>query len=266
MNNDKKKSLESVVYDAEALYNYLIDKGRNHNHYKYYSRFNVIYSIINDRCLYLTKGDNWNDLYDRLAFSDSAEGFVRFGTCFSFSTSENVAMWMLYGGVNRDGAMLDFTRKDANHILSLDVFELGYRDEEWDFSMVQSISAGCRVFFEDILYCGEGDNGVSVKRSDERVDGLSTVPERDGMLKKSYPWAYENEVRLVLEVPEDEIGVNIECARLPLSRSSDELRGLAFLAPNSTLRGTGFNGSRLRGKMEWNICHGCSYESRRKTP
>ena len=257
-----KRKLKGAIENQAALLEYLKDKGENHNYYKYYSTHNRIEQAIEECALYLTRGDGWNDLEDELAFSTSRKGFTRFGKCFSFSRSENVAMWMLYGGTDHDGAMLDLTKGFAKKIIATETIQAGYFDDNDKFKSVKSINVkdGCRLFFADILYVGEEQGKFTAKRSDERVDNLECPPSAEGLLTKAYPWSYENEVRLICEIPNGSTPNNADCMRVPLGGTSDGLRARAYSAPNSKSRG--YQRSELKGKIDWDICRGCEKHKR----
>lgn len=259
---DKKNSLlKSAIKGDTDLFDYLTSKGSHHNHYKHYSNVSSISRIIEQRCLYLTRGDNWNDLDDRHSFHKMSEDRLRFGACLSFSVSENIAMWMLYGGTSKSGAMIDLTKGDASSILSLTEFKAGYLDEKGKFADVTLLTKneGCDLYFVDVLYCGKDDDGLfSARRSDECAYELEALPSRHNVTTKSLPWSYENEVRLVLEAPASLVPDNVELIRIPLSKTSEELKARAYLAPNNETKGSGFNRSKLKGSLDWDICKRCS--------
>lgn len=250
------RTLKSEAKDPARLIKYLKSKGANHNNYKCYSTRKNIERIVNEQAIYLTRGDGWNDLKDGIGFSESRRGYVRFGKCFSFSRSENVAMWMLYGGTNQDGAMLDLTKSQAAKIRETRALDFGYFDDG-GFERVNTftMNSDSDLFFIDVLYCDENNTGCTVKRSDERVDKLKQPPQGEGLLTKLYPWSYENEVRLVFEAPRDQVPENAECIRIPLDMGQDELRKRVYTAPNSTVKG--YNRSRLKATINWDICRGC---------
>lgn len=252
--------LKTVISDPDKLIQYLKERAENHPHFKYYSNYETISKIINSRHLLLSRGDNWNDTLDREQFRDSLSGYVRFGTCLSFSISENVAMWMLYGGTQKDGAMVDLRKRDVADMSALSTFELG-RLGEGGFTTLKTVSEGCALYPLDVLYIGQNDNGDgwSAKRADERVIKIDEEPKVRGLLTKSYAWSYENEVRLVLDVPEELVDDTITHAWIPLKCASDELKKRAYLAPNSTRKNSGFRKSTLQGKIDWDICRGCAY-------
>lgn len=53
----------------------------------------------------------------------------KFGICLSAATSESIAMWMLYGGMDGNGAMINFDKKTLRSAMSGDEYECGFFDE-----------------------------------------------------------------------------------------------------------------------------------------
>lgn len=256
----ESRNLRDVIDDPASLLSYLKERGRNHNHFKYYGTYDTISKIVDKRHLLLSRGLNWNDTDDRRRFQTSLPGYVRFGTCLSFSVSENVAMWMLYGGTQRDGAMIDLRRADITAMMGLQEFELGHMGPT-GFVREATFSEGCSLYPIDVLYVGENDDGATfaVRRSDESLRAQKVSPAFDGVLTKSYPWLYENEVRLVLDVPAGSVKDSMTHAWIPLGRSSEGLLQRAYLAPNSTRADDSYQRSRLQGRIDWDICRGCEF-------
>ena len=123
MNN---KTLENQCQTIETLKMYLQEKGKNHNCYKCYSSLKRIADIRDSKALYLSNGESWNDINDRNGFNSDSDTLKNFGKCFSFSQDENVAMWMLYGGIDKASGMIDFTKKGINAILDIPSLSVGY--------------------------------------------------------------------------------------------------------------------------------------------
>lgn len=256
------KHLKDVIDSPEELLGYLKERARRHTHYKYYGSYATIQKIIDNGHLLLSRGTNWNDTHDREQFQTSLPGFVRFGTCLSFSLSESVAMWMLYGGTQKDGAMIDLRPTDITSIMRQTKFELGHLGPS-GFSPIETVSSGCSIYPLDVLYLGEEDNGggYTVRRSPESLRGMTDAPTGDGILIKSYPWSYENEVRLVLDVPEAYVSQEMTHAWIPLGWNGANFSGRAYLAPNSRRSDApGFQSSKLRGEIDWDVCSGCTFK------
>lgn len=103
-NEQKTKTADqsNANWTKEEYVKHLREKGKNHTNYKIYSYGTRITDIIDETTLYLSDGQRWNDRIDRDNFCRKDQP-RRFARCFSFSKSENVAMWMLYGGMKKMG-------------------------------------------------------------------------------------------------------------------------------------------------------------------
>lgn len=249
------------AYASGSLVSYLKKKAVNHNHYKHYPTDRTITRIIQDGSLLLNRGDNWNDDDDRSSFrSLTPDGYVRFAMCFSFSASESVAMWMLYGGRNKRGAMVDFTRSTMNGILdevsSLEIGRLTVKG----FEVSEIVhEPNFELFLQDVIYCGKSDDTglYTIKRSDHRVDGLEPRPFEIGLVEKKYPWSYENEVRLIAQVKEDKLGHGQ--ADYALIRY-DGIGSCNRCYSSPDYEGDeDFRRSTLKGSINWDLCKGCSH-------
>lgn len=259
MSDKEQRQLNDVVTDSKELWAYLKDKASRHNSYKHYTTADRMQQIVAGQSLCLSRGEGWNDLKDGQRFLDTVDGRVRFGACFSFSISENLAMWMLYGGVRANGAMLDLTPTMMKSIVSQEEFELGRLATNRDFVPETTVrtSEGCKLYLVDVLYYGESNGEYTLKRSDERVDHMKDLPDSQRLIMKSYPWSYENEVRLMLEVPELLVPGNVDLARISLKTDEASLKKRIYAAPNNESADLGYCRSRLKGKVNWDICRNC---------
>lgn len=258
-----EKNLQTECFSVIQLDNYLNAKAVNHKCYKTYTRLNRIQSWINSDCFYLDDGSNWNDTHDRQTFNSDNASVKRFGRCFSFSKSESVAMWMLYGGMQKDGAMLEFSQKGMRQLLSTSNIEIGNWIDEKFVSVASLNRNQFKLELKDILYTGPSakpSNGVYIRRSDEVYHNApSSVIKQLGFCVKSIPWSYENECRLILTVkksvlPSDQ---SVTSAKIPFNGLlSQEDYTSIYCAPN--FRGEKpYNASKLSDEIDWNLCHGC---------
>lgn len=264
-----KKKMKDILSDNNSLSNYLQYKARNHSSYKCYSRFDRVNNIITENSIFLSTGDNWNDKQDREAFNAQELDVINYGLCFSFSKSENVAMWMLYGGTNKEGLMIDFRRNNivklvdnkraielGNFVNGKFVKEIELQPNEYEINII------------DIVYYGKINNSKkeeSIKRSDERVDN---VPEEylksQKVFYKSYPWAYENECRLIVSVSKDKNISEFKEMRIPMGddfKKSKDKR--IYYSPNfdgigeKQIMNTRINKSELAAELDWDLCSKC---------
>ena len=201
-----KKEDRNTIIEQSKIDNILKENGKCHNYYKYYSKKTTIQKIVQNKCMFASDGREWNDLVDARDFN-SDDNCYRFGICFSSYQAESVAMWMLYGGKGKDGAMIDFTgtiNKLPNGIKgkSLELFtknEKGYLPINKRVKIIDS-------YFYDVAYCSK--NGLFFKANGENylVESFDDIISKEKIaIKKDYQWHYEKETRLVFEVDKKNI-------------------------------------------------------------
>jgi len=254
---DKKSSLSNCASSAEELMKYLKQKARNHNCYKCYSTIDRIVDIRDSKYLYLGTGKRWNDINDRDGFNLEHSKTVNYGKCFSYSQEESVAMWMLYGGIEKKGAMIDFTKKAIENILSVLSIEFGNFADNVFVPKKELLRNSFDLFCIDIVYYKENSTGYYIKRSDESIDNLSKdVFDQLLLCKKVYPWQYENECRLICSVDKQLFDQPCDFARINLSKID---MGKSFERiyhspnyPEKNIKST--LPSKLYGSIDWSLC------------
>lgn len=100
------------IKTEQDLKNKLIKNVSKHDYYMFYTNEDIAINTL-DNGIRLTNGVNWNDLIDRQNLNK--DGKIRFVKCFTYSKSENVAMWFLYGASNK-GCLVKYVK---SQILSL---------------------------------------------------------------------------------------------------------------------------------------------------
>lgn len=255
MNSNSKEELKDFQNEA-SLRQYLSMKAKNHKRYKMYHSMETIEKIINNKTLYLTDGSRWNDVEDKSNFN-SDEKIKNFGICLSYSYSENVAMWMLYGGVKNNGGMIDFYKSNINEILNIDEIEIGIFEEKIFTSINKITKNDFKIDIIDILYYGEGDDNENyyIKRSYEVVKNYpKKIIDNLGNCKKVLPWEYENETRIIISIDRMLIDENINACKISLSdKLINDISTRIYHAPNynGSLK---YNSSNLFGKIDWKLC------------
>ena len=245
--------------EKEMLENYLYERGKKHNYYKHYSSQKRICDILDDKAIYLTCGSNWNDKKDREHFNETDSAMLNFATCFSYSRDESVAMWMLYGGVKKTGAMIDFTNKAISSILCTQSVEIGAFIEGAFVSYSKLIRNQFEIDISDVVYYKEQKNGFYVKRSDDHgfidnTDILNGIKAHT----KTYPWNYENECRLRISVDKKEIKDIRDAYAIKLSLEGMDVGKTyerVYLQPGFVgVADKRFQKSVLDGEIEWDLC------------
>ena len=255
-------TLKNIETEGE-LEKYIAEKSNNHSVYKHYgSRERITNNIIREHCFYLSNVTGWNDVEDRSRFNNLNLSVVNYGLCFSFSKSESIAMWMLYG--KDDGLMINLKKATIKSILEMKEAVLGMFKNNSFVSLGKIALTEHSIILQDILYCGDTENGkVYVKRSDEVVKEFDS-----GLLEglshniKNVAWSYENECRLIVSIDKKEIekieqtnpGCKCDTLKIYIPESQWEaVREGIFNHPNVMNGEDGFNNSRLQGKVQWKI-------------
>jgi hypothetical protein len=145
------KKLPSI--DSEEFLPYLQEKASNHHSYKMYNQIDVVNSTIDNKALYLSTGNDWNDVVDRNNFNNDKLTMLNFGRCFSYSTTESVAMWMLYGGMKHKGAMIDFDKSSISEILrNTKQIRVGFFENEEFHSLKELTKQEFEIELIDVVY------------------------------------------------------------------------------------------------------------------
>lgn len=243
---------------------YLADKGSRRKNYRHYATRDRVKSILGESAFFLTDGSSWNDSYDKSNFNPHFSGFKRFGICLSATTSESIAMWMLYGGIDGNGAMINFDKKTLDAATSASEYECGYFDKETGFQVISTLDANNIDFkLVDVLYfSGIGADGrFKIERvGDERkasisAEALGSITQ----IAKHEAWSYESEVRLVASISKLDLGrkaSEITAIRMPFPISEKLLNERVFDSPVATSNGE-YLDSTLQGTVDWNLCSQC---------
>lgn len=243
---------------------FLAGRGGMHREYKHYATRARIAGILRSGALYLTDGTSWNDKYDREHFNPSFMSTKCFGACFSASSTESVAMWMLYGGMDGNGAMINFDRRTLQGAMGRESYECGWFGTDGKFECVVELP-GDRLSLRlvDVLYFqNHADGNVTVGRPS--IEGGRHVMDGRAFngieqIAKHQSWSYENEVRLVATISKlDLVGKasHVKCVKIPIDFDDAFVAGRVFDSPVSD-GGGNYRDSELRGTVDWNLCSGC---------
>lgn len=245
------------------LLEYLASKGSRHAHYRHYVSRERAMSILDDCAFYLTDGSGWNDRFDAARFNPWFSSYKHYGICFSSSTSESIAMWMHYGGSDRNGVMIDFTSSILLQAISLDSYECGHFEDGRFVKVLDIDREEIDLKLVDVLYfrTDEDKDEVIVFRIDDDKQVSFSRRELDGIqqVTKHDSWSYEKEVRLVARIDKISLhgkGSRATCVRIPLRLPEDFCDTRVYDSPVSDGAG-GHLDSHLLGTVEWDLCDGC---------
>ena len=197
------------VKDIDSMITFLKEKGGNHENYYHYTTWDSLTKIMQNKTFLLTRGNSLriNDQHEAQMKGSREEWHKIYIGSFAFGSSENMAMWGLYGLPWQDAVRLsipkEYMNKWINSINQIQLFEDG---------RTVDYQGGFKISLNDIVYVGGkkgSDNlflthyGKSITVSDTYpLYGIDTAPEMTGFIK-NYAWQYENEVRLRIRLAHD---------------------------------------------------------------
>ena len=177
---EKGAKLGNHIESSERLITYLKEKAKWHQCYRHYGSSDDIIRIKENKELYLTDGSNWNDLIDREQFNKGFTDRINFGTCFSFSQEESVAMWLLYAGRGRSGGMLCLSRYDLHKIVQRPDATLFVVEENQIIYKKKLDSSDFDIYLVDVLYENTKRKGSDQVPGYSYVSHLGDKTERRG--------------------------------------------------------------------------------------
>ena len=170
-------------------------------------------------------------------------------------------MWMLYGGINKENAMIDFTRSAIKNILNIDKIDVGYFDNYNFISQKTLNKKDFNIFATDVIYYENG-NHYKINRNRENVENVKKdIVDNIAFCKKTSPWNYENECRLIVQV--DKSKLNDEDTHVKINISDVDLGttlNRIYRGPNCTLPiDESINDSKLANTIDWDLRKSCKY-------
>lgn len=253
------EKLKDNVKDSNMLSKALQKNGEAHTNYKAYMPMERALSFLLTGDLYLSNGAKWNDKNDREQMKESF-----FARSFSYSTSENIAMWMLYGGNRgKNGAMLNFYPKIIKEALNTSVLTIGKFGTDGIFEECPEYKVVRKdnfdIFITDVIYFENlKDDKVNITLADEHVVVKKAIIDHADIFSKKFPWSYEKECRLVVclsdaiikDIPKDYDTVRIKISEPLLKKMRNNRLFRSPIYQNGTDYGVP---SKLTGEVEWDI-------------
>lgn len=270
---EKKKYLPNI--EQEEFLHYLQEKGCNHRSYKMYSTIDIVNSTIDNKALYLSSGYNWNDKVDRECFNNENLIRMNFGRCFSYSTTESVAMWMLYGGTKHRGAMIDFNKCSMLEILrNTKRIEVGYFEESGFKKSKVLRKEDFEIQLIDVVYTEKKDSTFIIKRSTGDKWEITNQSEKNilgnekySFIHKNKAWDYEQECRLIISIRKELLEDLLDYDKInavKIDLQGIDLEGAKRIcAPNISKEDRSkpefvkTNPSDLLNEVDWDLCLNC---------
>lgn len=273
--NESFKSLVLVSADVSDMKTYLAQTGVKHKNYKSYTTYSKLAPKIEENAIYLSTGEHWNDIQDRESFNSAFSDTVNFGLCFSYAGYESVAMWMLYGGMENEGVMVDFTNAMIRQMLSAKSVDL-VKWENGKFRYKTLSKEAYQIRLMDVVYVehlNESADYYKIHRGTEKSDIKGEILDDLPPIRKAYPWNYEKECRLVLSVDRSELRDGYNSARIEIPGIYRDLsrNKRLYMSPNAKVekiestRDITFQPSKLNGTIDWDLCRDCKGKLNKRT-
>lgn len=195
------------VKNIDSLIGFLETKGKNHNYYYHYTSWDSFIKIYTGQSFLLTRGNSLiiNDQHEALMKGSWETWNKTYIGSFSFGSSENMAMWGLYGLPWEDAVRISIPKEAMLYWINKT-----YSVSLWDKGVEGTINSP-KISLTDIVYAGNDKYGglklihndkYFNTRSIRELSGLDTNPKMTGYIK-NHAWQYENEVRIRVELPQD---------------------------------------------------------------
>lgn len=196
------KSLKEITTDSRSLSDGLKHNAERHQNYKLYTSMDRALAFLLDGQLFITDGTNWNDLDD----SNKLRERSLYAKCFSCSTRENIAMWMLYGDCRgKNGAVLNFLPSVMKEIVETETVLLGKFVYQGKFESMYELKKGVDydIYLTDLLYVDPcKNNRIKLNYYDTSIVTDEITLENDEIFCKNVAWGYEKESRLIIRLKE----------------------------------------------------------------
>lgn len=221
------------IDNSDMLIAFLERQATQHSFVFHYTKVDALKAILKNKTWRLGQARKMNDLHEYLVKGRGAEALDNiYTTCFSFGDEDNIAMWSLYGKPRENAVRLrlpyeairdwlkDLTSSNISNNLSQEIIQsmkisfhdicyyLGYMGERKvlsDCPLQQDIcDSRCKVCPEKALLWWSQRN-LHPEIVENEIHGLK--PELIGYVKNS-AWAYENETRLSIFIPDIPISPN----------------------------------------------------------
>lgn len=194
--------------NIEELIEFLETKGSNHNNYYHYTSWDSFKKIYTSKSFLLTRGNSLsiNDQHEALMKGSWEMWNKTYIGSFAFGSSENMAMWGLYGLPWEDAVRISLPKEEMLCWLK-SISSVCLWDKDVKGSVIPS-----KLSLTDIVYVGgtKGSCDLKLTHNDKsfstshhpQLHELDKSAKMTGYIK-NYAWHYENEVRIRVELPKD---------------------------------------------------------------
>lgn len=231
------------IKNIDSMITFLKERGRSHDYYYHYTTWNSLTKIFSNKTFVLTRGNSIeiNDQHEALMKGSMEEWKKIYVGCFSFGSSEIMAMWGLYCLPWQDAVRIAIPKakmikwvNSITQITTFDSIENIVYQENFDLSLNDIVYVSGKKGSDALRLT---HNGKSITVSETYpLYGIDTDPKMTGYIK-NYAWQYEKEVRLRIRLSSainaEKISVDIPHDVL---RSIKVTTGPCFRWPNDNLQ------------------------------
>lgn len=239
----------------------LIERANEHQSFSFYTNYKIA-KKTKENGIMLTNGRNWNDKEDakNLNYGDK----IRFVKCFTYSKSENIAMWMLYAYKNNEGCLVKYSKSQIVNIVkdtsTIIIKQVGNDNDPG----IELTKDDFEIELIDVVYFGDGEEegSLALKKS---IYGIKSIePSKVGLdfknqyFVKTYGWAYENECRLVVSIKKELLKDNEEkeyCVFIPISKLNTQKNTypIVISSPNNEKGADNCVESEYKGRINFDL-------------
>ncbi len=177
----------------------------------HYSKFDTIDKILDSKCFWAGRLDKMNDINETDLHKSDDAGKRKYILCFCNSNSEKIPMWYLYGGIQGNGASIGFTpAKMRDFIESINEVKAVYDNDKGKKTLIRGNDF--KIAYGWIFYRKTGEkNKINYKNDWYAISDPYNI-EKDNYFIKDYPWNYEKEFRIIIDIDSKEECEHVEIA------------------------------------------------------
>lgn len=268
--DEKLADIKTNCNSVDGIVKSLKECGEHHRTYRiYYRELGIVENIFEKKALFAR--NDYEDKVDSKNIQDTSDGFIKFILCFTYSISENVAMWKIYRNDNHESLCVKYSKDVLRKIVEANKckIKVGIWNKNKDdrFEAVKDVDGkNYSIEVADVLYYdkkklnkGTEKKEYYIKRADSSAyiekDLFDNLPKH---LTKHNSWCFENETRLIVSIKKDLIAdENITAVKIVIPddvikslTSGEKIIQSPFYEKELTHTGWKIEKSVLYGKVE----------------
>ena len=206
----KKWNEFSNLKTCNDLTEYFKEIASNHGEYCHYTKVSTIERILESHSLRLACVDGFNDECDKQQFGNEQEQKYYYSICFSTGSTENLALWYLYSGMDGRGGRISFTKTRIKKMIAQAHYYLCEIDKKSgaEIKEVMELTEASHTMmrrFYDVIYFQNQNKSVRLKyntmvNNNFNIDEFENYKKQNFGIFKNIVWYHEKETRLLVEL------------------------------------------------------------------